>query len=795
LDESLSLARQIAEALEEAHEKGIIHRDLKPQNIKITPNGRVKVLDFGLAKALDPAGSAAGMTPHDLAHSPTVTFGGTREGIILGTAAYMAPEQARGGAVDRRADIWSFGVVLYEMLTGERLFAEGSVVDTLSAVMRKEIDLGRLSPSTPVRLRELLRRCLTRDPKERLRDIGEARFALTEGFAEVSPTAVASSDHERGAPRRALAFALVVAAGGVAFGLWRGLAPPRAAAPFTPRSVLRLTDLPGVETSPTISPDGKSVVYAAGPAGERDLFLLRVGGRNPNLLTPESPGDDWQPAYSPDGTKIAFRSSRDGGGIFVMEATGESVRRLTETGFDPCWSPDGREIAFSQRLILSPTDRPAAGTGIGVVRVDSGEQREIEGVLDGFEPAWSPHGDRLAYWGLSRAGGGQRDIFTVAASGSGGGTERSAVLDDAPLDWSPVWSPDGRALYFASDRGGAMNLWRIAIDEKTGRSRGIPEPVTVPSAWAGRISLSADGARLAYETLDWRSRLLRVGFDPVREEIVGEPKLLLERTRAIRDHQVSPDGSWLAFVELGEGEALQVARIDGRESRSLTQERVRDRGPAWSPDGERIAFFSDRSGAYEIWTVHPDGSHAERWTDLRGVFNPVWSPDGKQLAVTVFGGGHAGWRIVEADAVGLPKPSSEAPAIPGEGGDRFVPWSWSRDGAKLAGHRILADGRAGDLYIYRFADRSYSAVGLTVAADWRFPVWLRDGRRLLFRDGRGIAMIDTESRRVKRLIDVGGYFLGRSIGVGSDETTITYSETATEGDVWIAELGAGGSAP
>ncbi|MCM2268716.1 MAG: protein kinase [Thermoanaerobaculia bacterium] len=186
LDECLAVARQIAEALEEAHEKGIVHRDLKPQNIKAPVDGKVKVLDFGLAKAIDPVASGE-VAADDLARSPTLSLDATREGMILGTAAYMAPEQARGGAVDKRADIWAFGVVLYEMLTGERLFAEGSVVDTLSAVIRKEIDFARLPPAAPAPLRELVRRCLERDPLRRLRDIGEARVLLERLAAAPAP--------------------------------------------------------------------------------------------------------------------------------------------------------------------------------------------------------------------------------------------------------------------------------------------------------------------------------------------------------------------------------------------------------------------------------------------------------------------------------------------------------------------------------------------------------------------------------------------------------------------------------
>ncbi|MBK5299175.1 MAG: serine/threonine protein kinase [Vicinamibacteria bacterium] len=181
LEECVAFARQIAEALEEAHEKGIVHRDLKPQNVKVSAQGQVKVLDFGLAKALKP-GSGVGFSS-DLPNSPTATFGETRQGVILGTAAYMAPEQARGAAVDKRADIWAFGAVLFEMLTGKRLFVGDSVVDVLGAVTREPIDFVRLPPGTPSPLRELVSRCLERNPRNRLRDIGDARLALTDTVA------------------------------------------------------------------------------------------------------------------------------------------------------------------------------------------------------------------------------------------------------------------------------------------------------------------------------------------------------------------------------------------------------------------------------------------------------------------------------------------------------------------------------------------------------------------------------------------------------------------------------------
>jgi len=345
VDDAIPIATQIAEALEAAHEQGIIHRDLKPANIKVREDGTVKVLDFGLAKALDPAGPSSSASA---SMSPTITSPAmTEKGVILGTAAYMAPEQARGRAVDKRADIWAFGVVLYEMLAGAPLFADESMVDTLSAVMRKPIDLDQLPGSTPARLRELVRRCLDRDPRRRLRDIGDARIALEEiGGSDVGVAAAGSSGH--GFPAKAVTISAIVAVS-VAAGAYllgtrvasRGSSATGAAADVGLGAFTHLTYQVGLESSPSLSPDGEFVVYTAIDGGDRDLFLLRVDGQKAINLTEDSPADEDHPAFSPDGRFIAFRSERGGGGLFVMGATGESVRRLTSFGDNPSWSPDG----------------------------------------------------------------------------------------------------------------------------------------------------------------------------------------------------------------------------------------------------------------------------------------------------------------------------------------------------------------------------------------------------------------------------------------------------------------------
>ena len=326
----------------------------------------------------------------------------------------------------------------------------------------------------------------------------------------------------------------------------------------------RVTDEAGVETTPAISPDGKSVVYAKTVGLDTALYLLRVGSKTPQRLSGESPAHDSQPAFSPDGDRIAFRSERDGGGIFLMSATGESVTRLTSAGYSPCWSPDGREIVVSPNTFATPTDLSGTATGLRLVAVASGQSRALAVTGRALQPAWSPSGARIAFWTV-RGRSGQRDILTIAADGSDAAKGGSLVTDDAALDWSPRWSPDGRSLYFSSARGGTMNLWRVAIDQATGRLLGEPEPVTAPSIWSGDLSFARDGSRVAFATLDYRSTLLRVPFDPVREALTGPAEPVLRGTRPIRDHSLSPDGRWIAFTQAGAQEDLFVARVDGSE--------------------------------------------------------------------------------------------------------------------------------------------------------------------------------------------------------------------------------------
>jgi Tol biopolymer transport system component len=780
LDEAIAIAKQIAEALEEAHEKGIVHRDLKPANVKLTPDGKVKVLDFGLAKAWTGDG-AAGTSSADVSHSPTMTRG-TEAGMILGTAAYMSPEQARGKQVDKRADIWAFGVVLWEMLAGKRLFAGETVSDVLAAVLTREPEWSVLPPQTQGRVRDVLRRCLERNPKQRLHDIADARILLEEvlsGAAADVPVAPVSSRTTSRREKLLLCALGVLAL--VAAGLGRAVVRRPSPAPQVV-SFAQVTDQPGVETTPSLSPDGKSVVYAKTVGTDTDLFLLRIGGRNAVRLTPDSPAEDIEPAFSPDGEHIAFRSGRDGGGVFVMTASGESVTRLTDFGFSPSWSPDGTEIVVSPGAFSTPTSFNATTKGLWIVNVKTALRRALAIDVKAQQPAWSPLGARIAYWGL-RGLSGQRDIWTVAADGSDAGGGGVPVTQDSALDWSPTWSPDGRYLYFSSTRGGTMNLWRTPIDERSGRVLGEPEPITTPSTWSGALSFSRDGARLAFASLDYRSTLLRVPFDAAREAVVGPPVPILKGTRPIRDHELSPGGDWIAFTEAGVREHLFVARVDGTQYRRLTDDAFRNRGPAWAPDGTRVAFYSDRSGGYDLWTIRPDGSGLVQLTSGTGISGfPVWSPDAKTIAF-----GFDKWYLVDPEAPSATPPPAEAAISPTE---RFLPTSWSPAGGRIAGQVLGPDASVAALGVYSVPTRQFARVPgeFGQAPGWLLPVWLADSRRLLVRRPGAIAVVNADTGAGHPLFAVGGDILGRSVGVSRDNRWITYTETATEGDIWIATI-------
>jgi Tol biopolymer transport system component len=778
LDRTLSIAIQISRALARAHDLEVIHRDLKPENIFVTADGRVKILDFGLARQIEPGASVESETSDG-----RTMLGKTEPGMVMGTVGYMSPEQVSGRPADHRSDIFSLGCVLYEMAAGQRVFRRNTAAETMTAILREDPpELPRDSTVRPAAFEGTVRHCLEKRPDERFQSARDLAFALRSLLGSSSGGQAVAASRSR-LPRPAVAGLLALGAVVIFLAGWY-----TAARDVTVRTApqvvafAQVTDQPGDETTPSLSPDGKSVVYVKTVGSDTDLYLLRIGGRNAVRLTPDSPADDLQPAFSPDGERIAFRSERDGGGVFLMSATGESVTRLTSLGYSPSWSPDGAEIVVAAGTFTDPTAVFNNATGLSVVNVSSGRSRPLATTIRALQPSWSPDGARIAFWGL-RGQSGQKDIWTVAANGSDAAQDGVSVTDDAAFDWSPTWSPDGRYLYFSSARGGTINLWRVAIEERSGRVLSKPEPVTTPSTWSGYLSFSRDGSRLAFSSLDYRSTLLRVPFDPAREVVTGPPVPVLKGTRPIRDHELSPDGNWIAFTEAGVREDLFIARVDGTQYRRLTDDEFRDRGPAWAPDGSRLAFYADRSGGYDVWTIKPDGSALAQLTRGTGVPGfPVWSPDGATVAF-----GRERWYLVDTTTLAPTLPAAAAVISETE---RFRPASWSAVGGRIAGQVLTVDGGDVTLAVYTVSNRQFARVPGEWAhrSHWLWPVWLANGRRFIIRRPEGIAIADADTGAGRMLFFVGGNIIGRSVGITRDNRWITYTETANEGDVWVATI-------
>jgi len=423
---------------------------------------------------------------------------------------------------------------------------------------------------------------------------------------------------------------------------------------------------------------------------------------------------------------------------------------------------------------VDPVLRSNPNSRVWAINVATGERRQVTNE-DAIQPNWSPHGNRIAYEG--RRNRAQRDIWTIPA----GGGEPTEVTNDPAVEGSPVWSPDGKYLYFASDRAGSMNLWRVPIEEQTGKVLGPPEAVTTPSPYSAQLSFSLDGRRMVYSQISSRGNLQQVGFDPDKETVTGQPVWITQGSRWANTPNLSPDGEWLAFdSQRGKQEDLFVIRRDGTSLRQLTDDLHKDRQPRWSPDGKRIAFFSDRTGKWEVWMINSDGSGLKQLTYTPGgATNPQWSPDGTRLVYRNLGG--ASPSIVE-----VAKPWAEqSPQLLPSMSDltNWGAWSWSPDGRKLAGNKLPAEAPVSTL-VYSLETQQYEKL-----TDFgRAPVWLSDSRRLLFLHQGNLYLIDSQTKKVRELLSVAPNEFGFGVTLSRDDRHIYFSLVTTEADIWLMNL-------
>ena len=611
LEESLKIALQMAGALEAAHENGIIHRDLKPANLKITPDGTVKVLDFGLAKAFEPPTGEP-----DLSQSPTRSLdaAATEMGVVMGTAAYMSPEQARGKPVDKRTDIWAFGVVLYEMLTGKMAFQGEDLSLTLAAVM-KENPNWEVLPKTPRPIQNLLKRCLDRDQIHRLRDIGEARVAIQDYVADPSAYEVDVVAEQPPIPLWRQPTAITAVALALLIGLsaaW--LLKP---APPLPEPPLRQLTLEWGEDmlASVISPNGRHVAYLRGPIGLRGVWIRDLDQEESRQIVPE--GAVWSLFWSPDSRFIGFRSVDELEKVSLHGGPATTLCRVSGPTRAVTWSPDGASIVFAA---ISPTP------GLYEVPAQGGEPQLL------FEPEedryQAPHF-------LPSPSGGRKLLYVVGLSG-----QRQIVAHDLETGQKefltsgvdPFFATTGHILYGTVDRSG---LWAIPFSIETLQATGEPFPVREN---ASDHSVSRDGT-LVYlgggyrlQQLVWRDRT------GSKLKAIGQPQ------QRIRAPALSPDGSRVAVLGLENGNIdVWVHDIVRGLKTRVTSDPAREERPNWLPSGGEISFASARNGTQDIFMKSADGrGEAEVLVATPTAEFPLdWTADGNYMIFVQF---HAGRR-------------------------------------------------------------------------------------------------------------------------------------------------------
>ncbi len=714
LEEGLRVALQVASALEAAHESGIVHRDLKPANVKLAPDGRVKVLDFGLAKVFGPDSGAESASP---SLSPTVTSAGTLAGTILGTAAYMSPEQAKGKAVDRRADIWAFGALLYEMLSGRRLFEGETISETLAAVIMKEIRWEALPQPTPPRVRRMLRRCMQRDPQSRLRDMGDARLLLEETLAgadrDEAERGTEAGNRAGASGRRVLAAALVLAGVGAGFAAARMTRPAAAPARLV-KFAVPVEDLGAA----AISPDGRRLVYVAG-----DRLYVRDLDR---LEARELVGTVGAavPFWSPDGAWVGYGADDKLWKIPASGGTPSVLCELPRGGWGmaagAAWMPDG-SIVFT-----------TGDTGLLAVNDQGGDPLPFLDVVpetdDDFHDASALPAGRGVLFVVHRKGTDGGGFDTIGAFARG--TRKTVLRVEGQRLWGPVYAPSGHVLFRREPTN--PGVWAVPFSLDTLAATG--EPFLV-AAGGDFPTVSASGT-LAYAQggSSEPTQLVRVSRAGEVREPIGPP------AESSPFPALSPDGSRVAVGVKEHGKWDLWVHDVARGTRSRLTFDGEAFTPSWSPDGTRIAYATGTDTSnFELRLIPADGTGEPQ--KLGPGWFPQFTPDGSTLVYTALGSDGSG----DLWSMPLEGERRPAPLLAGPYAKTFS--SVSPDGRHLA--YVSQESGRWQVYLRPFPQGEGKWQVSVDGGLW--PRWSRAGDRLFYAKGDDLMEVELSTVPAPRL--------------------------------------------
>ena len=779
LKQTLSIISQTCEALAAAHKAGIVHRDIKPENIMIRPDGFVKVLDFGLAKLTENTEQSSSLSNY------------TMKGIIIGTPAYMSPKQVSDEKIDHRTDLWSVGVVLYEMLTGKNPFKGETRQATFQKILSEDpLQISELNEELPAELDAILSKALEKDADVSYQTASDLRADLKRIRRDIDSSPSLRSGFSTQKRRNIkpppgrfsltpFAFLLLPL---FALLVWYFYFKPIPAqslkqVDWSKAKNIQATDSLSVESYPSLSPDGKTLVFSMDTDGGEDIYSQRVGGKNLSNLTADSKADDSMPAFSPDGKYIAFRSERKPSGIYVMGATAENVRRVSDIGFHPSWSPDGKKIVVSERASIHHTLHTLPNSSLWTIDVADGNRQPLDTGGDAIMPSWSPNGRRIAYWFVREGKSGE--IATIPADGGG---EPVVITNDDFSDWNPVWSPDGKFLYFASDRSGSMSLWRVAIDETTGKTSGEPESVATTSKYCRHITFSRDGSLLGYIRYESKSNLQSVGFDPKTKKIVGEINWVTQGNHEITNPYLSPDGEEFVIRNVKPNqEDLVIFNRDGSNWRNLTDDKFLERIPSWSHDGKNILFHSNRSGKYQIWMINADGSNLRQitFTEKSGAFVAAFSPDDSHLVFSEIDG-----KTQRPFILDLSKSWNEQTPQPLRINENSYSWvgGWSPDGNKLLLLLFNDGGNVNGIVVYDLRTSAYQKMADAGSS----PVWLNDSRYFIYNNRKSTFLCDSETKKTVEILKPSAYEI-QSVNASADNQMLYFRYLQVDADVWLID--------